>query len=51
MSDDFDISPALASEIEDAVMFGKPRDIELLLENTHENAMPEGLRQGLESLH
>ena len=52
MSDDFlDISPALASEIEDAVMFGKPHDIELLLENTHEGAMPADLRQGLESLH
>lgn len=50
--EDFTTIPAgLASEIEDAIMFGKAHDLEMLLENTHEAALPADLRQGLESLH
>ena len=32
-------------------MFGKARDLELLLENTADGVLPDDVRQGLESLH
>ena len=47
-----EISPALASEIEDAIMFGKPDELKLLLDGAGEHAgIPTDLRDGLESLH
>lgn len=52
MADDetSEISASLASEIEDAIMFGKAHDLELLLENTTEDSLPSDVRQGLQSL-
>jgi len=47
----FDISPSLASEIEDAVMFGKAQDLELILESASDDVLPADVRQTLESLH
>jgi hypothetical protein len=44
------ISPSLAHDIEDAIMFGKPEELKLLIENGVGN-MPAEVRQGLESLH
>jgi len=47
-----EIDPALAHEIEDAIMFGKPDELKLLLEGVGEDGgLPEDVRQGLESLH
>jgi hypothetical protein len=47
-----DINPALAQEIEDAVMFGKPEELKLLLDGAGEDGgLPPDVRQGLESLH
>ena len=50
-ADAANISPALASEIEDAIMFGKPSDLATLLESAPDGALPADVRQGLESLH
>jgi hypothetical protein len=47
----FNISPSLASEIEDAIMFGKPDELKLLLDKTDQDDLPAEVRQGLESLH
>ena len=47
-----DVSPSLAQEIEDAIMFGKPDELKLLLDGIGEDdSLPEDVRQGLESLH
>jgi len=44
------IDPALAHQIEDAVMFGRPGELEAVIENADEDALPADLRNGLESL-
>jgi hypothetical protein len=46
------VSPARAQEIEDAIMFGKPHDLQAILEDVADDAdFPTELRSGLESLH
>jgi hypothetical protein len=46
------ISPARVQQIEDAIMFGKPHELELILEDiTEDEEVPVELRRGLESLH
>jgi hypothetical protein len=45
------IDPALASEIEDVIMFGRDGDLEALIDNiADDQAFPSDLRNGLESL-
>lgn len=47
----FKIDPSLAQTIEDVVLFGKPVDLENMLDQmTEADQLPEDLRYGLESL-
>jgi hypothetical protein len=52
MNDEFRISPELADEIEDAIMFGRSGALEAIIENIADVAdFPAELRDGLQSLH